>query len=79
MKEQITISAAVCMALGTEAGDRDEFVQTRTGQFEPVAATQSVTSLKGVLHKPQTTVSIQQMNNAIAEQGGRCERPLHGG
>ena len=46
-KGQITIPALVRAALGVEAGDRVEFVQIEPGHFELVAATQSVTALKG--------------------------------
>lgn len=68
-KGQITIPAIVRAALGVEAGDRVEFVQVEPGHFELVAATQSVTALKGLVRKPVTPVTIEEMNEAITAQG----------
>jgi antitoxin PrlF len=68
-KGQITIPAPVRAALGLDAGSRVEFVRLSDGQFAIVAATENVTSLKGMLRKPATPVSIEQMNEAIAKRG----------
>ena len=68
-KGQITIPVAVRTALGLEAGDRVEFVQLEAGHFELVAATQSVSALKGLVRKLAKPVSITAMNAAIAHQG----------
>lgn len=68
-KGQVTIPVAVRAALGVEAGDRLEFVQVEPGRFEMVAATQSVSALKGLVRRPIEPVSIDQMNEAIASQG----------
>ena len=71
-KGQITIPAVVRAALGVEAGDRVEFVQIEPGHFELVAATQSVTALKGLVRKPAAPVTIAKMNEAIAIQGAKA-------
>jgi antitoxin PrlF len=71
-KGQITIPAVVRSALGVEAGDRVEFVQVEPGRFELVAATQSVTSLKGLVRKPASPVTIASMNKAIAGKGAKA-------
>lgn len=71
-KGQITIPAVVRDALGVEAGDRVEFVQVEPGHFELVAATQSVTALKGLVRKPTSPVTIEAMNKAIATQGAKA-------
>ena len=71
-KGQITIPAAVRTALGVEAGDRVEFVQVEAGRFELVAATQPVTSLKGMVRKPASPVTIASMNAAIAARGAKA-------
>ena len=71
-KGQITIPAIVRSALGVEAGDRVEFVQVEPGRFELVAATQSVTALKGMVRKPAAPVSIAAMNQAIAAHGAKA-------
>ena len=71
-KGQITIPAMVRAALGVEAGDRVEFVQIEPGHFEMVAATQSVTALKGMVRKPSTLVTVKDMNVAIATHGAKA-------
>jgi antitoxin PrlF len=72
-KGQVTIPAAVRAALGVGTGDRVDFVQLEPGRFEIVAATQSVTALKGLVSKPDTAVSIEDMNAAIAAQGASAK------
>jgi antitoxin PrlF len=72
-KGQITVPAAVRSALGVEAGDRVEFIQIEPGRFELVAATGSVTILKGMLRKPAKLVSVEEMNRAIAAQGAKAK------
>ena len=68
-KGQITIPANVRQALRIEAGDRVEFVEIEPGRYELVPATQSVKALKGMFGKPSKTVTIEQMNQAIAKRG----------
>jgi AbrB family looped-hinge helix DNA binding protein len=68
-KGQITIPVEVRQALHVEAGDRVEFVQIEPGQFMVVAANRSVTELKGMFGKAAKTVSIEEMNRAIAARG----------
>jgi AbrB family looped-hinge helix DNA binding protein len=68
-KGQITIPAAVRQALQVEAGDRVEFVEIEPGRFEFFAATRSVKELKGMFGKATKTVSIDDMNRAIAARG----------
>ena len=71
-KGQITIPAIVRTALGVQAGDRVEFIQVEPGHFELVAATQSVTALKGLVRKPALPVTITEMNETIATQGTKA-------
>ena len=68
-KGQITIPANVRQALNVAAGDRVEFVETEPGRFEFFAATRSVKELKGMFGKPAKTVTINDMNQAIATRG----------
>ena len=72
-KGQITIPASVRAALGVEAGDKVEFVQVQPGHFELIAATQSVTDLKGLVRKPASPVTIGAMNKAIAARGAKAK------
>ena len=68
-KGQITIPAQVRAALGLETGSRVEFVEVEKGQYLMLAASEAVQSLKGMLRKPPKPVSIEDMNEAIAERG----------
>jgi len=71
-KGQITIPADVRRALNVQTGDRVEFVQVQPGRFEMVAATRSVRELKGMFGKPARSLSIEDMNRVLAEQGARA-------
>ncbi|TGN95761.1 AbrB/MazE/SpoVT family DNA-binding domain-containing protein [Burkholderia sp. USMB20] len=69
-KGQVTIPVDVRNQLGLEAGDRIEFsFNEATGRYEVYPATRSLVELKGVVKKPEKPVSIDDMNQAIAEQG----------
>jgi antitoxin PrlF len=70
-KGQITIPAIVRASLGLETGSRIEFVEAPNGQYLIVAATSPVQALKGLLRKPSSTISIDNMNQAIAAQGSK--------
>ena len=68
-KGQITLPAGVRRALQVQPGDRVEFVEVGQGRFEVVAATRSVKELKGMFGTAVKTVSIEEMNEAIAGRG----------
>ena len=68
-KGQITIPVRIREALHVSAGDRVEFVEVEPGRFEFIAATRSVTDLKGMFGKAKKIVSIADMNAAIAARG----------
>ena len=68
-KGQITIPADVRQAMQVDTGERVEFVEVEAGRYEFVAATRSVTALKGMFGKARRVVSIEEMNRAIATQG----------
>jgi AbrB family looped-hinge helix DNA binding protein len=72
-KGQITIPAEVRDALGVETGDRVEFVEIAPGRYEFIAATKSVTALKGMFGKRRGSVSIEEMNAAIARRGAAAK------
>jgi antitoxin PrlF len=70
-KGQVTIPVDVRNQLGLESGDRIEFsLNEATGRYEVYPVTRSLASLKGVVKKPAKAVSIEEMNRAIADQGG---------
>ncbi len=68
-KGQITIPANVRRALRVASGDRVEFVEIGPGRYEIIAATGSVRELKGMFGPIERSVSIDEMNEAIASQG----------
>jgi antitoxin PrlF len=71
-KGQITIPKPVRTALGVDAGDRIEFVETKMGQFSIIAATRSVKELKGLFRgRRRKPVTIEEMNAAIAKAASR--------
>ena len=72
-KGQITIPAEVREAMGVDTGDRVEFVEVSPGRYEFIAATRPVTALKGMFGKPRKTVSIDEMNAAIARRGAAAK------
>ena len=72
-KGQITIPAKVRLALDVDFGDRVQFVEIAAGRFELIAATQDVSSLKGMFGKPRKKVSIAAMNQAIAARGASAK------
>lgn len=71
-KGQITIPVQVRTALGLETGDRVEFVEMDDGKFSIIAASKTVQDLKGLIRKPAETVSIDDMNRAIAARGAKA-------
>ncbi len=71
-KGQITIPADVRRALNVQTGDRVEFVQVQPGRFELVAATRSVRELKGMFGKPARSLTVEDMNRVVAEEGARA-------
>jgi len=73
-KGQITIPARVRASLGLQPGDRVEFVEMEAGQFAIRAATHSVKTLKGMIRRPETAVSIEDMNAITAAHGAGLRR-----
>ena len=68
-KGQITIPVDVRTALKVDAGDRVEFVQIAPDRYEFVAATNDVSALKGMFGPAKKSVSLVDMQAAIARRG----------
>ena len=62
---QITIPAALRSAVSIGTSDRVEFVSTKNGRFELVAAPESVRALKGIVARSKEPVRVEDMNAAI--------------
>lgn len=72
-KGQITIPAQIRAALHVGTGDRVEFVEIEPGRYEFIAATRSLSELKGMFKKPSKSISIKDMNAAIAARGASAK------
>lgn len=72
-KGQITIPAAVRLALSLDAGSRIEFVELGDGRFAIVPVNSPVRALKGMLRKLRQVVSVRDMEQAIAKQGAKAK------
>lgn len=70
-KGQVTIPLDVRKKLGLDQGDRVDFVDLGNNQFGIMAAVEDVTSLKGLVRKPASPVSVAAMNEAIAKRGAK--------
>ena len=68
-KGQITIPLLVRQKLGVDTGDRIEFIELANGQFALVPATEDVRTLKGIVPKPSTPLSVEEMRRIVANRG----------
>ena len=74
---QITIPAEVRAALRQSQVDRVVFVELEGGQFTMVADTQPVQRLKGMIDKPKTAVTTQDINKAAAHRPSKYTQVRH--
>lgn len=71
-KGQITIPVDVRTGLGLEMGDRVNFIfDEESGRVLFLPVTKNVTSLKGMIAKPDSPVSVENMKTAIKAKGGQ--------
>lgn len=70
-KGQITIPKMIRDRHHLKAGDKIEFLEDEQGVVTIWPVTQSVTKLKGLIAKREKPVSIEDMNHAIAYEGGK--------
>lgn len=69
-KGQITIPATVRNALGLKTGTRIRFLEEEDGRFSFIPVTGSIRAMKGIVPKLDRVVSLEEMDEAIAE--GAC-------
>lgn len=65
-KGQVTIPVEIRVRLGLRPGSRIAFVPTATGGYEIHPEAGSIKELKGAVPRPLDSVSIDEMNEAIA-------------
>jgi AbrB family looped-hinge helix DNA binding protein len=70
-KGQVTIPLEVRERLGIRQGTRVEFLETADGSYEFVALTGSISALSGLLQWNGPPVTIEQMNDGIADAASR--------
>ncbi|OIP44411.1 MAG: AbrB family transcriptional regulator [Deltaproteobacteria bacterium CG_4_10_14_3_um_filter_60_8] len=70
-KGQITVPKNIRDHMHVDKGDRVEFLLDDQGVVTIWPVTAEVITLKGMVPKPRKPVSIQDMNSAIEESGGR--------
>ncbi len=70
-KGQVTIPKSVREALGVDAGDRVEFLESSKGVYTVVAVSRDVRELKGLVAKPARPVSTDDMKRAVAKRASR--------
>ncbi len=72
-KGQITIPREIRELLGLQAGDSISFVTDEEGHVTFMPASKSVTSLKGIVPKPEKPVSLEEMKATIRARGSSRE------
>lgn len=72
-KGQITIPREIRELLNLSAGDSISFITDKQGRVTFMPARKSITSLKGIVPKPDKPVSIDDMKTAIRERGASHE------
>jgi len=66
-KGQLTVPAEVRRALGLQPGSKVEFVATERGAYELTVKRGSIQGLKGMFPAPAVPVTLEQMDDAIAQ------------
>ncbi len=70
-KGQITIPKEIREQLQVQTGDRIEFLVGDNGQITIYPATSDVTTLKGLIPKPQNPVTLAGMKDVIRKRSRR--------
>lgn len=66
-KGQVTLPSSIRAQLHLRAGDKIEFLVKANGSIEGIPVKEPVTALKGILPKPRVSVSLEEMEQAIAD------------
>lgn len=70
-KGQLTIPREIRERLNLQTGDRVHFVINEQGRVEMLPLQTRLKDLKGALPKPAKAVSLNEMEAAIIEEGGK--------
>ncbi|MDE2481029.1 MAG: AbrB/MazE/SpoVT family DNA-binding domain-containing protein [bacterium] len=69
-KGQMTLPQEIRARFGLEAGDR-LFVEIEDGRIVLTPKTLRIADLVGILPKPRRAVSVEEMNDTIAEEASK--------
>ncbi len=70
-KGQITIPVEIRTKLDLQTGDRVDFVIDESGRVSFLPVTKNIVSLKGIIAKPDKSVSIEDMKATVRARGGK--------
>lgn len=76
-KGQITVPRRIRMHLQVDKGDRIEFLIGSDGKVTLMPATTDVKKLKGIVGKPDRSVTVGDMNRVIEAEGGKKNRSAY--
>ena len=66
-KGQVTLPVEVRRRLGLKPGSKLEFIVIDDNRLEVIPISETVSSLKGMVPKPKKTLSLADMDKAIAK------------
>ncbi len=66
-KGQVTLPVEVRRRLGLRPGSKLEFIVIDDDRLEAIPVSETVSSLKGMVPKPRKTLSLADMDKAIAK------------
>lgn len=69
-KGQITVPVNIRSALKLKAGNKVDFIIAESAQVLFTPITKNIVSLKGLINRPDKTVSINDMRATIKKRGG---------
>ncbi len=70
-KGQLTVPKAIREKYGLQSGDKVEFLDDPELGLRIVPVTQPLSRLKGMVPKPDKTISLEDMQNVIEHEGGK--------
>ena len=70
-KGQVTLPKVFRDKMNLQAGDKLNFVMLDNGVMQVIPLKQSVTKLRGMVPAPEKSVTIEEMNQAIAQRASR--------
>ena len=70
-KGQITIPRDIRSLLDLHSGDKINFIVEESGEVHFVPVTRDISTLKGIVARPEKTVSIEEMKATVKSRGRR--------